>query len=802
MITVWTIVLLLVATHGYGAALGGQVRDGDTGEGLPAATLQIKGTYQGTVANGEGEYFLELGRYPAVIRVSYIGYRSREIEVSDPNVTHLDIELKPAPLLLRETIITDEDPAERIMRQVISRKQQWRPRIQRFKARAYSRWSMRSDAEIIGIGEVVADIYWDRKEGWREVVKSRRLSDNILADRKKEDEDFSFAESFFNLYDDEMDILDHRVIGPTHPEALKHYRFRIVGQRHMDDQVVYDISVRPRNKLQSTLSGHLAVLDGDFALLEAELRPARHIVEILPLPFLSIKELSFKQQFRCFEGGVWLPVDFRSEAEGSLSMALLFSTPSIGFSAVSRLAEYEVNVDLPDSVYAVEAAVQVDTVSMRRDSLFVEYGDKVPLSPREEAAYQRLDSTQTLDRLIKLKGPLGRMVQRDMDKEREKVLLKKKGASAAKKKRLPLPRLVPQAPYNRVDGLYLGLGAQSRVAQRFLLSADGGYSLGTERWSGGLGAEWAWGDKRRGWIGAHYRKYTRRRHESALYSPLMNSTGTLLGFGDYFDYYRSEGTAAEIGYAFDRPRLRVLVGIESQKHISLEKSTNFELVPRHDRLRPNPAIDAGRLRSALLRLELGKDYVPFGLGRNKRLTLEAEYSADWMESDFSFARYGAVLDWHIETFWRRRLAPNALDLRLVGGFSRGELPVQRFAAVDVGSGPFTPFGALRSVRGQPYEGEHYAAVFWEHNFKSIPFEILGLGGLARRGFGLVLHGAAGRTWIDADRRARLGYGPRWTDGWHHEAGVSLQLYHLWRLDLIRRLDRGGWHLGIGVARLG
>jgi len=69
-----------------------------------------------------------------------------------------------------------------------------------------------------------------------------------------------------------------------------------------------------------------------------------------------------------------------------------------------------------------------------------------------------------------------------------------------------------------------------------------------------------------------------------------------------------------------------------------------------------------------------------------------------------------------------------------------------------------------------------------------------------RGTGLVMHGAAGRTWIGSERRAKLGYDPRYAGSLHHEVGVSLMLYHLLRLDYTRRLDRPGWSVGSSLVR--
>ncbi len=165
-----------------------------------------------------------------------------------------------------------------------------------------------------------------------------------------------------------------------------------------------------------------------------------------------------------------------------------------------------------------------------------------------------------------------------------------------------------------------------------------------------------------------------------------------------------------------------------------------------------------------------------------------------MGSDFSFTFAQLTVDGHLKTFLKRRFAPNALDWRLVAGYSRGQVPVQRLGSLEASMGLFSPFGVFRTMGGQPYEGEHYLALYWEHNFKAVPFEALGLWGLAQRGMGLVLHGASGRTWIGGQRRKTLGFKPRDVDAFHHEVGVSLVLYHL-----VRVVARGVWIGPIGVS---
>ena len=191
--------------------------------------------------------------------------------------------------------------------------------------------------------------------------------------------------------------------------------------------------------------------------------------------------------------------------------------------------------------------------------------------------------------------------------------------------------------------------------------------------------------------------------------------------------------------------------------------------------------------------------VPLGILPRRALQVSAELAPRaW--GDAGFWRADAALDHRVVTFARRRALPMALDVRLAGGVSGGDLPAVRRFAVERGLGgpvagafgvAHTTFGALRARADVPDAGERYALAAWEHSFRTIPFERLGLDALARRSYTLLVHGASARTW-GGDEAA---------DGWHHEVGVSLSgVLGALRLDLTQRLDAPGTVLGVGVAR--
>jgi hypothetical protein len=345
----------------------------------------------------------------------------------------------------------------------------------------------------------------------------------------------------------------------------------------------------------------------------------------------------------------------------------------------------------------------------------------------------------------------------------------------------------------------------SNDAQVYAMS---GYATAMRSWWHGAGAEWKWGftkrrrgGQKRGFTKADFYWGADTRYVSDTYSPWITSSQPLFGGADYFDYYRSHRVRLSTGYNLRNPNVTWSLAFTNDVQSHLEKRTDYVLLG-HDKIqRINPAIPEGTMRSVEVALLYGEPYVPFGFIGQNRVELKIEHSAKGL-SDFDFTTYRAAVDWRIPTFFTRRFLPNAIDVHAVAGTYSGKLPIQRFAILDASLRPFTPFAAFKTLRGAPYEGEKYGAVFWEYNFRTVPFELLGLRSIASKGISLIVHGASGRTWLTRARLASLGYTPSYTDRFHHEIGLSLSgLFDFFRIDTAERLDRKGFYAGLSFARV-
>jgi len=766
----------------------GVVTDVETSEPLPQATVLIVGTYEGAITNLDGAYALVVKQIPTVIRVSYIGYQSVEIVVDEMTKTVQNVALSPVPIVMDELVVTATDMGPNIMRKVIAQKQTWWESLQTFQVRAYSRFTYRNEIEIVGVVERLSDAYWDRKRGWREIIKDKRETKNI---------DWNFdlpAAAAVNLYNDEIEIGGHDLVGVTHPNALDHYDFKLSGRRFLDHQVIYDIEVIPKNKLKSAFTGRVSVVDSVYAMVEAELTPNRAF--LFPPPIRGLG-MTLSQQFSNMGGVFWLPIGYQSEIELEIGMIGL-QFPPIKAHRVSKLSDYLVNVPLADSLYGAGThLVRTDSISVARDSLMAKAGVVVPLSETEAVAYENIDSTMTLEKAYKPKGFLARFI--DMDEGDEG-----RGQKNRNKKRKFSMNWKPEVWYNRVDGGHLGLKVETGSSRSpFVVGASGAYNVSLKRWAFSGQTTGRLGEKRRGYVSLSGFRGTDVRYPSSLYDRFKTSSQQFFGVDDYFDYFWNEGVQVRGGYHFRKPRLRIEGGVNVEKHASVTKTTDWNIWGRDKIQRVNPNIDAQKFRSVVLSaIFSGKNQGPAPFFGQQKLKTEIEHSRTGWGSGLTFTQVKMVWDWRFETFFKRRLLPNVLDVRVVGSTFVGTLPRQRYGILDVWLDGFTTFGGFRSQVGRPYEGEKHFAVFWEHNFRTVPFEWIGWQWAVKRNWGILIHGASGRTWFGDQTLANINYVPKYLNGFHHEMGVSINgIFDLVRMNVTKRLDTSGIYGSVEMARI-
>ncbi|MEM1094290.1 MAG: DUF5686 family protein [Bacteroidota bacterium] len=791
------LILSLVVVVPDGTAqitLVGRVTDAVTGETLPSATVQVEGSFTGTITNVEGAYELAVDNLPVTLLVRYIGYETARRTIAAGASTQQDISLTPVAVQMDELVVSSEDPAPGIMRRVIERKQQWWPSLETYRVDAYTRLVMRNDTGIVSMVESLTEAYWDQEQGMREVLKAKRQTNNLDVDTY-----LPAAQFVINFYDDNINISGYDFYGVTHPSALRHYRFSLIELRQIDDQLVYDIRVEPRNRLKTGFRGRVAVLDGDYTLLEVELEPGEAF--LFPPPIRRY-DTTYRQQYANSGGDVWLPVDLRTEVELDVSFPGLLTFPTFDIEVLSRLANYSINVPVPDSLYADDVAsdLVVDSAAVATSTALETAGVAVPLSRVERAAYASVDSTMTMAKAYEPTGVLARFVDMESDGDGTTISVGDEGDTQRGARRLGNIRFTPQLWYNRVDEAHLAAEVGLQLSDRVEVGGLGGYKTGLgEATYGAYGAALL-GSKRRTRLDARYERAVDPRYASGIYDTFMNALSVLIDGRDYFDYYRNDRLRIGLRHRWPRQDLRASVEVQVEEHASVAQQATFNLRNRDRYItRSNPPVTEGQLQAVRAVVGYGESGTNWGLIGRERAELAVDQT---LGGDFDFTRVAGLVEWRFPTFFKRRLLPNVLDVQVRAFASRGVLPPQRFGIVEAALRQAGPFGVLRTVGLQPLEGDHGAVVFWEHSFRTVPFEVLRLNWLAGQGYNVILHGAHAATDVRTETRQALGYAPRIQPGGYHELGVGLSgLFSLFRLDTTWRLDERDFAVTLTAARV-
>lgn len=753
----------------------GTVRDAISAAPLTSATLQVSGTFRGTVTNPDGQFELTIPSFPAVVIIRYIGYDTDSVRLEREPDRPLSIVLKPAEYRLREIVVTGDDPALDIMRRVIANKKRWRGNLQSYQAEAYTRQRLENDTSIVSISESLSDAYWDKNRGIREVIRYKNQTSNI-------DPSSNFAAATFipNLYDDNILISGFELVGPTHPDALDYYHFKLEGFRQQDDKTVFDIDISPKRALQPTFVGKISVLDEDFAMIFIDVKPSESVM--FPPPIQEFG-LHYIQQFSNFGSEFWLPVDVRIEGTIKIGFPGL-QFPPFNFRQLSRLDNYQVNIGVPGIFFETSRRLTVDSLSVSKGIENPRIGMAIPLDERERNAYDSVDSTMTIERAFRPTGALARLIERSEENSERKP----KGPIAK-----ALDGFSPELHVNRVEGFHLGVNyAVPTSTLPVRLNVGGGYSTGPGTAFYGANIERKKRERFR-WNAAYSYGVESRFRESA-YPQFMTSVLPLVGQPDYHDHFVSEMVKGGMSYEIVRPRregrrseedrlwrrFRVGISLSQERAESIAKTTNYS-IPGGTLQRANPAVTDGNYRSVGFHLNTTGDSAPFGIVGQRTVDLNTEHSA-------TYSRFHGKLDYRFETFLKRRFLPNVLDVSLIGGTAIGTLPIQRRHQLDGSLGVFNPFGQLKTLRSAAYDAKHVAAIHWEHNFRTVPFEWIGWDSAAKKGVGIILFGSSARTW-NVDRT-------------HHEIGASINsLFGIMRVDVAYRIDQPSVFAGFSLARI-
>ena len=727
----------------------GKIVDSETHQPLPAASVRVNGTTRGTITTADGTFRLSMESREYLLIFSYIGYRSDSQKINLSQDIELKIKLKPIGVQLPEVVSIAEDPAIEIIRKAIANKRKWMDKLNSYEIQAFTRQTLYRDTAIASIAESYTTGYWQKGDTLREIVKQKRQTENIPTSGN-----FAAVWGITNFNDDEIRSAGFTFVGPTAPDALDYYDYKLQRTYGKNGYEVYEIKVIPKSRIKPLFQGTINIADFTYAVMGVDLQPN----EVFNIPFVSDLKLNYRQHFSLYQDEFWMPTDIRLIGGAKIGFAG-FTIPKITFERTSVIYDYKINTTIPDTIFK-KPKLSTDSSAIAYDTTFWKRNEVLPLTQTEQIAYDSLDSTKTLAVQFR---PGGVSITLFGDSSGALSYLK-----------------YIDGHFNRVEGFYFGgkYENDSLIINNSIYSSAGyGFSDNILKLKFGLVQYF---DKQRHYgLGVEIYKKLANVPDGNFYDPLTISFASLIGKNDYRDYFLSSGWRGFVTTIFFE-HFNAELSFISEWQKSVRPNTVYSFFSLGNNYRGNPSIQDGKLRSFQLNLRYGSEPVVLNLVPVDALELTVEHTKPTIfKSDFDFTRYFVSASYNFKTFLQSHLFPPTMRIYLSAGTSTGKLPLQKLFTVDTRLSSYAPLGVLKSAGAKQFVGDRFVAINIEHNFRSVPFLALGIPFLYKRGIEFIVHGSAAQAW-----NGHISV----TDKWYSEAGVGIgKIFDILRFDLTYKL---------------
>jgi hypothetical protein len=498
------------------AQISGRVLD-EAGEPLPYATVYVRNTSNGTVSNAKGEYQLTVASGKHEVVFQYIGFKTKieTVQVGNKPV-RLDIRLEASNLELGEVVISSQDPAVRIMREVIAKRRYYKNKVGSYSCDAYIKGFYKlldapkkvmgqdvgnmggildtNRAGVLYLSESVSKVYFQTPPVQKkEVMISSKVSGN--------ENGYSVNRATlteFDLYDERIEI-EREILSPLADNAFNYYDFKYKGS-YVDQNglTIEKIQVIPKRPADPTFSGHLYVVDSWWNLAGVD----------LSLTGASIKQpvldtMRIQQQFVLINQ----PDTWRVLTQITSFKFGIFGFKISGFFN-GVFSNYDLNPNYEAGFFGRES-FKVEKSAAQRDTAYWTTARPVPLTEEEQKDYVKKDSLQ---KIWTSKAYLDSIDRKGNRFKPMNLLMGYTWENSYKHRSISYPAALQWIQFNTVQGWLMDIkpewqrDSDDRGTKYWRATGDLNYGLSEE--------------KLRGWLSV------RRRFESIHYTSLEMSGGT------------------------------------------------------------------------------------------------------------------------------------------------------------------------------------------------------------------------------------------------------------------------------------
>ncbi len=392
----------------------GTVVDSNTKQPLPYVNVSFKGTSVGTITSDAGDFFIETRTAGDSLSISYVGYTPLQVKIKKGAYQELRIELDPESIELAGVIVKPgESQSRRIIRNIIKNKDRNNPANLNYSCRSYNKiqvdlnnidddvkkrkvfnqfkfiWDYVDTNAITGktylpifITESLSDYFYQSSPRLeKEIIKATKISG---VNNESVAQFTGKVYQNINIYDNYINIFDQGLISPIANAGQVYYKYMLVDSAFIGNRWCYQISFKPRRKMEPTFTGDFWVNDSTWAIVKMQVR----LAELVNLNFVN--DMVASSEFVPLNDTLWFPKQTTLFVDFNLTDKTtgFFGHKTISYDSVT------LNPEFPKEVVSMASNVQVKEGALNQESKYWEETRPFELTPKEQGIYAMVDSVQ------------------------------------------------------------------------------------------------------------------------------------------------------------------------------------------------------------------------------------------------------------------------------------------------------------------------------------------------------------------------------------------------------------------------
>ncbi|GAB3994968.1 DUF5686 and carboxypeptidase-like regulatory domain-containing protein [Spirosoma daeguense] len=410
--------------------ISGRVTDAATGEGIPFASIALKGKTSGTTSDVDGRYSLRLTSLSDSLLILSLGYQAGAYAIAQKSTQTIDAQLVAAATKLAEVKVYAKggDPAYRVIREVVRRRDQFNPaQLSGYQYENYSkiegyinsftheRKNKRREGLInrflgklpaitdangqpavpVFISETSSNFYArTNPELVKEHILKSRVAGVGVSDGGLISQFTGASFQQYNFYRNSLLILRKDIPSPVGSQWETVYNFRLKDTVLVNNAVCYEIECTPKRTSDLAFTGTVWIDTLQSALAQVDVLVDRRA------NINFVDALHIEQSWETLPSGMRFPtqteitIDTYQPLPNSPGALIRF------FSAASNIVANQ-----PQEVSFYNPSVEIADNFKDTDATFWQHARPASLDPSELRAIQVVDSVRNVP-LVKFAGEI------------------------------------------------------------------------------------------------------------------------------------------------------------------------------------------------------------------------------------------------------------------------------------------------------------------------------------------------------------------------------------------------------------